>query len=189
MYNLSKSKIIEGLQCNKRLWLSIHQPELAETSDGVSERLQAGLAVHDVFRTIYPDGIYVNNDEGLGNALQETERLISERTPRIFEATFSNQGVLVRADLLEKVDVSYNLYEVKSSTSVKDYHINDVSIQAWVIQNKIPLSAVFVTHIDNSFVYPGDNDYRGLFFSEDVTEQANALQAEIPNCLHGEVLQ
>ncbi len=102
-YNLSKSKIIEGLQCKKRLWLTIHSPELAEVSDAVDERLQAGLAVHDVFRTTFPDcGIYVDGDKGLGKALQETERLVKEDTARIFEATFSHGGVLVRADLLEK---------------------------------------------------------------------------------------
>lgn len=179
-YNLSKSKIIEGLQCKKRLWLTIHSPELAEVSDAVDERLQAGLAVHDVFRTTFPDGIYVDGDNGLGKALQETERLVKEDTARIFEATFSHGGVLVRADLLEKDKTSYKLYEVKSSTTVKDYHIPDVSIQAWVISNNVPLSTIHLTHIDNSFVYPGGGNYQGLFFSEDVTTQVNSLQSEIP---------
>lgn len=184
LHNLSKSKIIEGLQCKKRLWLTIHRPELAETSDGVSDRLQAGLKVHDVFRTVYPDGISVSYDNGLVHALQETKRLVNAGVARIFEATFSNQGVLVRADLIEKADGFYKLYEVKSSTSVKDYHINDASIQAWVISKSIPLSSVFVTHIDNSFVYQGGNDYRGLFFSQEVTEQVNTIQTEIPGWLN-----
>ncbi|MEI6208050.1 MAG: hypothetical protein WCP20_14810 [Desulfuromonadales bacterium] len=178
--NLSKSKIIEGLQCRKRLWLTVNRPECAEVSDETNERLQAGLALHDVFRTLYPDGKFVKGEQGLGKALQETERLVQAGELRIFEATFSHQGVLIRADLLEKDNASYKLYEAKSSTSVKDYHVPDISIQAWVIGNNIPLSTVHLTHIDNSFVYPGGNDYRGLFQSEDVTEQVNSLRVEIP---------
>jgi hypothetical protein len=182
--NLSKSKIIEGLQCKKKLWLTIHNPELADVSAGADARLQAGLAVHDVFRTLYPDGNYVDGEQGLGDALKETERLIKSGASRIFEATFSHQGVLVRADLLEKENDAYKLYEVKSSTSVKDYHLPDISVQAWVIGHNIPISTIYLTHIDNSFVYSGDNDYQGLFLPEDVTEQARALQVDIPTWLN-----
>lgn len=180
LYKLSKSKIIEGLQCPKRLWYSIHCTKLAEYSATSTERLRAGLVVHDVFRTLYPDGILVDDEAGLGKALEDTKKLVAVGTPRIFEATFSYQGVLVRADMLEKFNDTYRLYEVKSSTSVKEYHLPDVAIQAWVIGNNIALSTFHLTHIDNSFVYPGGDEYHGLFFSEDVTDQVSALQAEIP---------
>ena len=38
-----------------------------------------------------------------------------------------------------------------------------------------------IAHIDNTFVYPGGEDYRGLFKSVDVTEQVTELRTQAPN--------
>jgi len=82
----------------------------------------------------------------------------------IFEATFQHDGVLVRADLLLPTPSGYRMVEVKSSTSVKPYHVDDCAIQSWVLhQNGIPLAAIELAHIDTAFVYQGDGNYQGLF--------------------------
>ena len=47
--------------------------------------------------------------------------------------------------------------EVKSSASVKPYHIDDCAIQAWVLkQNNIALSSIELAHINTGFEYQGD---------------------------------
>ncbi len=180
-YRLSKSKITEGLQCVKRIWLSTHRPDLAVVEKAVTQRLQAGLALHEVYRSCYPKGHYVDDTYGLGEALRITKRLLADGAQHIFEATFAHQEVLVRADLITKENGSYNLYEVKSSTSVKDYQMQDAAIQAWVISNSIPLGKVFISHIDNAFVYFGKGNYHGLFFHEEITDNVKTLQSEIPD--------
>src|SRR5690606_7290135 len=74
----------------------------------------------------------------------------------------------------------WHLIEVKGSVSVKDYHRADVSIQHWIARkNRIPLASVSVAHIDTSFVYPGDGDYRGLFHVEDLTGEVRARAREV----------
>jgi hypothetical protein len=50
----------------------------------------------------------------------------------VFEAAFSYLDVLVRADILLLENAGHRLVEVKSSTRVKDYHLDDCAIQAWV---------------------------------------------------------
>ncbi len=73
----------------------------------------------------------------------------------------------------------WHMIEVKSSTSVKNYHRDDVAVQSCIAAAAgIDLASVSLAHIDNSFVYPGGGDYRGLFLEEDLTEEALARREE-----------
>ena len=67
----------------------------------------------------------------LSEALAKTSSLISGGHPGpIFEATFEHDGVLVRVDVLEKVEGGgWAAAEVKSSGKVKDYHRGDLATQ------------------------------------------------------------
>lgn len=66
----------------------------------------------------------------------------------------------------------WRMVEVKSSTSVKDYHLDDLAIQTYVATAAgLELDSVALAHIDNAFVYPGGGDYRGLLVEVDLTEE------------------
>jgi len=104
------------------------------------------------------------------DALDLTKEAIQKRQV-IFEAAFFEDNVLIRADHLIPEGDSYCIVEVKSSTSVKDYHLDDVAVQAWVMTKaEISPKGVFVAHIDNQFVYQGDRNYARLFVEEDITQ-------------------
>lgn len=180
MAGLSKSRILLNLQCPKRLWLQVNYPELAEVDTGTAMRLSAGNTVGDVARSLYSDGRLIEPGT-LSLALKETQQALSEPSRPLFEATFQSQGVLIRADLLLPDNDGYRMAEVKSSTSVKDYHLSDAAIQTWVCQqNALPLTRVEIAHIDTSFVYHGKLDYQGLFKHVDVTEEISGLVSEVP---------
>jgi hypothetical protein len=71
--------------------------------------------------------------------------------------------------------------EVKASTSVKDYHLNDCAAQAWVIEGAgFPVNRVELAHVDTSFVYPGGGQYDGLLFHADVTAEVQAIKPHVP---------
>jgi hypothetical protein len=102
----------------------------------------------------------------------------------IFEASFAAKGGLVLADVMlpegDKRRRSWRMVEVKSATSVKDYHREDAAVQAYVAQAAgVALSAISIAHIDNSWVYQGDGDYRGLLVEEDVSEEAFGQAEEV----------
>ena len=182
IHYLSKSKMLSGLQCPKRLYLEVHHPELIEESADLQRRFTIGHLVGEMAQKLVPDGILIEYDGGLSQALKETRHILesSPDTP-IFEATFSHGGVLVRTDIFYKGDNGYRLVEVKNSTSVKDYHIPDCAVQAWVIESLgYPLERVELAHIDNTFVYQGDGDYQGLFHHEDVTNEILPLKEKVP---------
>ena len=66
---LSKSRIMAGLQCAKRLWLEVNRRDLIEYDPGVKQRLAVGEDVNDVARAQYPDGVLVEFDEGPNAAI------------------------------------------------------------------------------------------------------------------------
>lgn len=181
MAGLSKSRIIAHLQCPKRLWLQINRPELIVVEAAQQARMDAGNVVGDLARQLYPDGILIDGDD-LSQAIKDTTAALTrpKRLP-VFEATFKQEGVLVRNDLLLPAKGGYHLTEVKSSTQVKDYHLNDVAIQSHVTaQAGVPLKKISIAHIDNTFVYPGHQDYAGLFHFEDVTDATQVLMPLVP---------
>jgi len=131
MTSLSKSKILLHRQCPKRLWLQINHPELINIKPASQARLNEGNKVGDIARQNFPGGLFVNT-LNQSEALSLTKDGIKNHKS-IFEAAFFEEDVLIRADLLLLEKNGYRLVEVKSSTGVKDYHIDDVSVQTWVM--------------------------------------------------------
>jgi len=120
-------------------------------------------------------------DDDLKTALAQTREAMAQPQRPLFEATFQHEGTLVRADLMLPDQNGWRMVEVKSSTSVKDYHLNDAAVQTWVLaQQEVPLSRIELAHINNQFVYPGGADYQGLLTYADITETVQAMQADVP---------
>ena len=180
MAGLSKSRIIYHRQCPKRLWLYTYHKELAEDTFASSAAMSAGTDAGVLACDMFPKGQLIE-EENLSDALARTAEAMKDPEQAIFEATFQAGGVLVKVDILAPSDGGYRLIEVKSSGEVKDYQVEDASIQAWVLaQAAVRLSSVEIAHINKAFVYPGDGNYKGLFTFADITTEAKARQADIP---------
>ena len=186
-FRLSKSRITAGLQCGRRLWLSIHRPGLEVYSADTQRRFAVGNSVGEVARELYGEGTLIGEGVPLSQALRDTEAaLAAPGDATLYEATFRHRGVLIRADVLQRRGGRYRLVEVKSATRLKEYHLQDVAIQAWVTEGAgVPLDVVGVAVIDTAFVYPGGGDYRGLLREIPVADQARPLMAHIPGWVHG----
>lgn len=179
-HGLSKSRLTAWRQCPKRLWLQIHKPELMEVSQEDEQRFRVGYEVGDVAQQLYPNGILID-DENLSNAIISTQKALAEHPDHpIFEATFQHEGLLVRCDLLIPTRRGFRMVEVKSSTKVKPYHVDDCAIQAWVLQqNNLQLASIELAHIDTSFVYQGDGNYQGLFHHEKLDADIEPLLEQV----------
>jgi hypothetical protein len=193
MHNLSKSKIIAFRQCPKRLWLEIHKPELRD--DSASEMVfQIGNQVGDIARSIYDSektGVTIDIGKlGHSEALARSAVLLAEGNGPIFEAGVTIKGALAYADVMlpELLDgaLAWKMIEVKASTGIKDYYRDDIAVQTYIAANAgVRLSSVSLAHIDNSFVYQGDGDYRGLLKENDLTEEANSRSTEVSAWIAG----
>ncbi len=183
-FGLSKSKISLFEQCPKRLWLSVHRPELAEETDNVRASFAAGHVVGEFACSLLSDGIMVDADYGLAAAVDRTADLLTNGWDRpIFEATFAHDGVLIRADIIEPRDGGWHLAEVKNTTGVKAYHIGDIATQLWVMRGcGIDVRSAAVRHLDRSFTLTREGDYAGLYADTPVlamVEPITARRAEV----------
>lgn len=187
MRAFSKSKLMALRQCPKRLWLEIHRPDLREDSAATEAGFRVGYQVGEVAQRIYdPQGCGVVIDaqtEGFNRAFARSAELLNGKHP-IFEAGFSAGGALAFADVMlpqkTRGKPSWRMVEIKSSTSVKDYHGDDVAVQAFVARSAgVPLASIALAHIDSSWVYPGSEDYRGLLKENDLTEETFARTDEV----------
>lgn len=180
-FSLSKSKILLHRQCPKRLWLQVHKPELAEVDSAAEARFRDGNKVGDVARQLYPGGDFIDTLDRK-EALARTAMALEMGNKPIFEAAFLHNDVLVRADLLVPEESGYRLVEVKSSTSVKDYHLEDITVQTWVmLQAGLEPSRCMIAHVDNSFIYPGGGHYQGLLKEEPVDLEIRDMIGEVPS--------
>lgn len=174
-----------ALQCRKRLHLEVHHPELRKISPQTQAAFDTGHQVGDLAREIYGQGrgILIEYGPGLTRALKDTAKLMRAGLDQpIFEATFSHGGVLVRLDVLIPEGRCWRIVEVKASTNLKDEHLADCAIQAWVFQGLgLPLGGIALAHVDNSFEYEGDGRFEGLLTEEDLTADAAELQASVPS--------
>ena len=186
-HGLSKSRITAWRQCPKRLWLQIHRRELLKESDQVKRLYQIGNEVGEIAQQLCPDGILIEDQKNLSAAIAATKAALDAYPDRpIFEATFQHEGLLVRADVLLPTRNGYRMTEVKSSTEVKPYHVDDCAVQAWVLkQNKVRLATVELAHIDKSFVYQGGGNYHGLFKSARLDSEVKELLVQVPLWVSG----
>lgn len=179
-YGLSKSKITAFEQCPKRLWLSVHRPELAEQDCGSAVRFATGHEVGAIACALLPDGVMIDAAPDLSAALVKMRALLNSGCDRpIFEATLQHDGVPVRIDVLEPDGADgWHMIEVKSSTKAKEYHIGDLATQLWVARNAdVPITGASVRHIDTGFVLQREGDWTGLFADTDLAESVESIVA------------
>jgi hypothetical protein len=184
---LSKSRFQKGLQCERALWLAVHEPQSA---DPITESKQwifdQGSEVGRLAHQLFPGGVEVAEDYmHQKEAIATTQRLLAEGVTTLYEPAFFFDGVLVRVDALMKMGEDWYLYEVKSSGSLKPEHVTDAAVQTYVVEGcGIPVHRAHIVHLDTSYVYEGgDYDLGRLFASEDVTREVRAYLPEVPGQL------
>ena len=176
---LTKSKYLSGLQCHKRLWYEENHPERASSLSRAQHRLfRQGREVGERARTLFRGGRLISA-RSLAESAEQTQIAIRDGVSCIFEATFIFENTLVKCDILQRDGDSWNLIEVKMSTSVKEEYLLDLAIQKYVLTAcGIPISKTQLMHINNRCTYP---DLCDLFITEDVTDRVDSLMEGVPN--------
>jgi len=172
--HLSKTRILAGLQCKKRLYLKTYRPELAMIKK--SPLFETGIIVGEQARKEFPSGVLINRFESHCDPFAETQACIADdNVSVIFEAGFRHQDTEIFVDILQRDGTKWNLIEVKSSSSVKDDYIDDVCIQFLVLSNAgIPIKGIELMHLNKYFVFTQEGNYDGLFIREDISERVIA---------------
>ncbi len=183
---LSKSQYVKGLQCPKALWFYRHRKDLKPEIDPETQaRFDTGNQIGLLAQQYFLNGVEVTADYwDIESAELSTKQYVADGHDIIFEATAINpvDGTYSRIDILRRVRGSnaWELIEVKSSTTVKPYHIDDVSLQYHAFtQAGYSIHRCFMMVIDNTYVRDGDVDPKKLFRFEDISELVVAKKNEV----------
>jgi len=183
---LSKSRYLDGLQCPKYLWIQINEPERIPETDPVTQYVfDQGHLVGELAKKLFPEGIDISTEDFMGN-ISSTMDLLGERKP-LFEAGILAGKLYSRVDILYPAgEEEWDIVEVKSSTSVKDVHINDVAYQRYCCnQSGLNIRKCYLALINNQYVKDGEIDPEGLFNIHDVTDQVEEASSGIQDRIDG----
>jgi predicted RecB family nuclease len=179
-HRLSKSRFLAGLQCHKRLYLEIHSPELA-TPPTPDRRaiMDMGTDVGVLAREFFPGGVLVEETHRqIPAALVRTAELVADpNVSAIFEGAFVWQGILVRVDVIERLDETrWRLIEVKATSKVKATHLDDLTIQSAVLEGAgLIVDGCYLMHLNTQYVFlGGELNLEEMFALEDMTTEIQA---------------
>ena len=101
----------------------------------------------------------------------------------IWQKTYCDKSYQVKIDALlyNSSLQSYDIYEIKSSSSVKKENLSDVTFQYLVLKELLPINKVYILHLNQDYVRKGALDIKQLFIATDVTEEVYELKVEVDN--------
>jgi len=183
MAKISKSSFVRGTNCHKSLYLHLNNPDLKDTvSQSQQHIFNMGYEVGEAAQHCFPGGIDASrgNPHEVQQALQYTRELITSGQKVIYEAAFSDRETLCYMDILVNNDGRWEAYEVKASTSPKDYHYTDISFQYYVIRaSGLDLAEISLMHLNTKYVRRGELDTKQLFTTINLTSFALEKQQDV----------
>jgi hypothetical protein len=185
--HLTKSRYIAGLQCLRRLWLLVNEPQLYEEPPPGSP-MDIGKEIGRKAHMLFPGGVLVDEEPSLhARAAARTTALMADaRVAAIFEGAFEYDGIRIHVDVLERLsNGAWGLREVKSSTRPKDYHLDDIALQLYVLKGAgIAISSVELVHVNAAYVRgPRGVSWPEFFTRADVNEAVAPRLADLPTRL------
>jgi hypothetical protein len=181
---LSKTRFCSGLQCLRKLWLEVHEPDAPELVPDPQQQaiFDRGHLVGELARERFPGGVLLDfRRDQVRERIEATAAALTSGAPVLFEASFGAGGVFAALDVLEQRGRSWTLVEVKSTLDVKEQHLPDIAAQLHAARAAgVDVSAAEHMHLNRACAFPNLDD---LFVREDVTQEAASLLPAIPDQL------
>ncbi len=179
--HLSKSKYCNAVQCKKMLWLEENKSEEKEDIDNTSV-LDNGTEVGELARDLFTPHKDIEFNENLNQMVIDTNKLMKEENITITEASFTYKNNFCSVDILVKKKENIEIYEVKSSTEIKDIYLDDISYQVYILKSLgYNVTKASLVYINNKYIRKGKLELNKLFIIKDVTDIVNSKQDEIIN--------
>lgn len=171
-YQLTKTDFLTYLDCPLHLWAQVHGHIISETSPMAEGLIRQGYEVEQL--AVQYLQAYALTDGG---------QLITQKT-------FKTGHFSARVDALvfNPESNAYDLYEIKSSTSIDKQNIWDCTFQYMILKPQMKLSHVYLLHLNKEYVLTDQLDMAQLFVAEDITLRVKELLPLAENERHQALL-
>jgi hypothetical protein len=134
--SISKAKILNYIQCPRRLWLEQYNPELEDPEQAMDEALeQTTAAKKAAHRSLDGAGIKVDAQRGLRSALEQTRSALESDASVLLDAAFEFDAVVVQVDVLRRDGSRMSIVKVCADNDASVAAIDDCAIQAWTLHS------------------------------------------------------
>jgi hypothetical protein len=182
---ISKSEFMMFLKHPAWLWLKkFDKSKLPEPDEDLQARFDEGTLFEDYAEKLFPNAVklgYKTKGEFSGTKYyslpETTKKELDKKTKVIFQGRIEVDNLTAIFDVLERVgDNTFDLYEIKSSTSVKPEHIPDLAFQTIVLEKAgLIIRNMSVICVNNEYIRQGSIDPKQLSKKTDVTEEVRAI--------------
>ena len=189
---ISKSEFMMFLKHPAWLWLKKYdKSKIPIPDEDLQARFDEGTLFEEYAEKLFPDAVklgYKNDGEFSGTkyyGLPElTKKELDKGTEVLMQGRVEVDNLTSIFDVLERVDDpstslgvnnTYDLYEIKSSTSVKPEHIPDLAFQTIVLEKAgLSIRNLYVLHVNNEYVKKGEIKPSEISKKTDVTEDVRS---------------
>lgn len=164
---LTKSLFLSYLESPLHMWLSVHSdtpPKPPSLYD--QHTMKQGYSVEKLAKEFLQLKVATQYPAG---------------TTLTFEATLTDGNYESRIDALvhDTVNNTYDLYEIKSSTTIHTEHKYDVTFQYLVGKATLPINKVYLVRVNSDYQRAGEIDNNELFIVEDMTDHIAKKENEV----------
>ncbi len=179
---LSKSEFLMYLKHPAWLWLKKNRKKvLPPPSEALQALFDAGHEYERYAEQLFAGGVKLgfDNYQEYLSLPERTRAALSNGADTIFQGRFEHGQTTCIIDVLQRVeDNLFDLFEIKSGTSVKPEHIPDLAFQVSVLEGAgVNLRKIGVVHVNREYVRSGGVDFEGLSKIEDVTAKVSERKA------------
>ena len=164
--HISKSGYLYARQCHKLFWNHYnHRGGFPATDPATQLRFDQGHEVGRLACQLFPGGVEPAHDRfNLAAGVAATKALLKRGVP-IYEASFSHGPAFARVDILVPTGAdTWAIYEVKSSGSVKEVHVQDLAYQKHVLEGAgLRISGCYLVHVFAGYERGRELSLRELF--------------------------
>jgi hypothetical protein len=163
------------------LWLKKHdKAKLPPVDDSTQAMFDAGFLFESYAEQLFPNAVKLgfNNFNEYRTLPARTKQAISSGAKVVLQGRFEAGNITCIFDVLKKVgENTFDLYEIKSSTSVKSDHEYDLAFQKEVLEESgFRVRKIFVIHVNSDFVRAGDIKVEEISKTEEVTDRVEKLE-------------
>jgi predicted RecB family nuclease len=163
---MTKKVFLDAIFCPRLGWMRRNGKINPQRSWGIEFRKEQGNRVHKIARTLFKDGILIDETD-IKLASEKTKELLDNPLPStIFESAFLTTRYTARADILSRGENGWQLCEVKSNIHDKDEFIDDMAYTAMVLERSgVSISEIVLLLISKD--YRLDMENREMFVKID----------------------